>query len=117
MGFDAVRCAGKATRGGRVNRPGIEARYFALDVKAAIGEYRQISTLLPPSTFVTYQIRVASVIDFREGLTRVNGICSGRISIAIGARCGLTIRLNRPVGCSAIWCSVPGPKAFFSIHA
>jgi RES domain-containing protein len=58
-----------ATRGGRVNRPGIEARYFALDVKAAIGEYRQISTLLPPSTFVTYQIRVASVIDFREGLT------------------------------------------------
>ena len=54
---------------------------------------------------------------FVKGLTRANGTRSGRISIAIGARSGLTIGLNRPVGCSAIWCSVPGLKVFFSIHA
>ena len=43
--------AGAATHGGRVNRPGIEALYLALDVRTAIDEYKQVSTLLPPGTF------------------------------------------------------------------
>jgi hypothetical protein len=105
--------AGAATHGGRVNRLGIEALYLALDVQTAIDEYKQVSTLLPPGTFVTYQISCAMIVDFPRGLTRANGIRSGRMSIAIGARYGLTIGLNRPVGCSEIWCSVPGPKVFF----
>ena len=59
--------AGAATHGGRVNRPGIEALYLALDVQTAIDEYKQVSTLLPPGTFVTYQISAAPIVDFREG--------------------------------------------------
>jgi RES domain-containing protein len=59
--------AGAATHGGRANRPGIEALYLALDVQTAIAEYKQVSTLLPPGTFVTYQISCAPIVEFREG--------------------------------------------------
>jgi RES domain-containing protein len=59
--------AGAATHGGRVNRPGVEALYLALDVQTAIDEYKQVSTLLPPGTFVTYQISAAPIVDFCEG--------------------------------------------------
>jgi hypothetical protein len=97
--------------------PGVEALYLALDVQTAIDEYKQVSTLLPPGTFVTYQISAAPIVDFREEFNAREWDPLWGIPIAIGARCGLTIKLNRPVGCSAIWCSVPGRKVFFSIHA
>jgi RES domain-containing protein len=59
--------AGAAKHGGRVNRPGIETLYLALDHNIAILEYKQLSTLLRPGTLVSYQVSVAHVIDFREG--------------------------------------------------
>lgn len=43
----------------RVNRLGVEALYLGLDVPTAIDEYKQLSTLLPPRTFVTYEISAA----------------------------------------------------------
>src|SRR5471030_322006 len=83
--------AGAATHGGRVNRPGISALYLALDVQTAIDEYKQVSTLLPPGTFVTYLVSATPIVDFRQGFNAREWTRSGRISIAIGARCGLTI--------------------------
>lgn len=59
--------AGAARHGGRANRPGVEALYLALDVDTAVREYRQVSTLLPPGTLVSYQIAVGPVADFRAG--------------------------------------------------
>jgi RES domain-containing protein len=59
--------AGAAAHGGRVNRPGVEALYLALDVQTAIDEYKQVSTLLPPGTFVTYQVSATPIVDFRRG--------------------------------------------------
>jgi RES domain-containing protein len=59
--------AGAASHGGRGNRPGIEALYLALEVQTAIDEYKQVSTLLPPGTFVTYQVSATPIVDFRQG--------------------------------------------------
>ena len=59
--------AGAASHGGRVNRPGVEALYLALEVQTAIDEYKQVSTLLPPGTFVTYEVSAAPIVDFRQG--------------------------------------------------
>ena len=50
-----------------VSRPGVKALYLALDVQTATDEYRQVSTLLPPGMFVTYQISATPIVDFREG--------------------------------------------------
>lgn len=56
--------AGAAEHGGRLNRPGIAALYLALDMQTAIDEYKQVSTLLPPGTFVEYRVNAAPVVDF-----------------------------------------------------
>lgn len=56
--------AGAATHGGRVNRPGVEALYLALETETAIREYQQVSTLLPPGTLTSYQLTAAPVVDF-----------------------------------------------------
>lgn len=34
---------------------------------AAVKEYRQVSTLIPPGTLVSYRVTLAPVIDFRKG--------------------------------------------------
>ena len=59
--------AGAALHGGRANRPGTQALYLALDPATAIREYQQLSTLMPPGTLVSYTVRLAPVIDFRDG--------------------------------------------------
>jgi RES domain-containing protein len=59
--------AGAATHGGRANRPGIPALYLALETETALQEYRQLSTLIPPGTLVSYRVTLAPVIDFRQG--------------------------------------------------
>jgi RES domain-containing protein len=59
--------AGAAKHGGRVNRPGVEALYLAMDVDTAVREYQQVSTLLPPGTLTSYQLTVTSVVDFTQG--------------------------------------------------
>ena len=58
---------GAAKRGGRVNRPGVEALYLSLERETAIQEYQQLSELLPPGLLVSYQVTVDSVVDFRRG--------------------------------------------------
>jgi len=59
--------AGAATHGGRVNRPGVEALYLALETETAVREYQQVSTLLPPGTLTSYQLTAAPVVDFTGG--------------------------------------------------
>lgn len=53
--FAPTSGAGAAQHGGRANRPGVAALYLALDIETAVSEYRQLSTLLPPGTLVSYQ--------------------------------------------------------------
>ncbi len=59
--------AGAAAHGGRANRPGTAALYLALDIDTAIKEYKQVSTLLPPGTLVSYCLTLSPVVDFRQG--------------------------------------------------
>ena len=59
--------AGAAKHGGRVNRPGVEALYLALEAGTASQEYQQISTLLPPGTLTSYKLTAEPVVDFRQG--------------------------------------------------
>lgn len=59
--------AGAAKHGGRVNRPGVEALYLALETETAVREYQQVSTLLPPGTLTSYQLTAAPVVDFTAG--------------------------------------------------
>jgi RES domain-containing protein len=56
--------AGAAAVGGRFNRPGVEARYLAETVGAALSEYQQESPLLPPATLATYLVTADQVVDF-----------------------------------------------------
>ncbi|GLU33869.1 RES family NAD+ phosphorylase [Trinickia caryophylli] len=58
---------GAALHGGRANRIGINALYLSLDPQTAISEYKQVSTLLPPGTLVSYRLTVAPVVDFTGG--------------------------------------------------
>ncbi|MFL9934944.1 RES family NAD+ phosphorylase [Paraburkholderia sp. RL18-103-BIB-C] len=46
---------------------GTNTLYLALHVEAAVQECREVSTLLPPGTLVSYQVTVAPVVDFRQG--------------------------------------------------
>lgn len=59
--------AGAGKHGGRVNRPGVEALYLALETETAVREYQQVSTLLPPGTLTSYQLTAAPVVDFTGG--------------------------------------------------
>lgn len=61
--------AGAGRHGGRANRPGVEALYLALEEPTAIAEYRQLSSLLPPGTLVTYTLSLARAVDFSAGYT------------------------------------------------
>ncbi len=62
--------AGAAKNGGRLNRPGIEALYLSRELETAVAEYRQLSSLLPPATVVTYRATLGKVIDFSGGFSR-----------------------------------------------
>jgi RES domain-containing protein len=59
--------AGAAAHGGRANRPGTPALYLSLEAGTAVGEYRQLSSLVPPGTLVGYTVHVDPVVDFRAG--------------------------------------------------
>lgn len=70
--------AGAGKHGGRVNRPGVDALYLALET--AVRECQQVSTLLPPGTLTSYQLTAAPVVDFTAGYSagveafvRING--------------------------------------------
>jgi RES domain-containing protein len=59
--------AGAAAHGGRANRPGTPALYLALNAETAIREYQQLSPLMPPGTLVSYTVKIAFIVDFRDG--------------------------------------------------
>lgn len=61
--------AGAALAGGRFNRPGIEARYLALESETALTEYRAESPLLPPATLVSFRVSADPIVDFTRGYT------------------------------------------------
>jgi RES domain-containing protein len=56
--------ADAAAVGGRCNRPGVEARYFAETAEGALSEYQQESVLLPPATLATYLVTANPIVDF-----------------------------------------------------
>ena len=59
--------AGAARKGGRFNRPGLEALYLSKDAITAVEEYRQHERLLPPGTLVTFLVGPLMVVDFSAG--------------------------------------------------
>jgi RES domain-containing protein len=59
--------AGAAMHGGRANRPGMPALYLALEPETALQEYRQLSSLMPPGTLVSYTVQVHPIVDFSRG--------------------------------------------------
>jgi RES domain-containing protein len=59
--------AGAGMHGGRANRVGVNALYLALDAQSAISEYKNVSTLLPPGTLVSYRVTAAPIVDFTGG--------------------------------------------------
>jgi RES domain-containing protein len=46
--------AGAAAKGGRFNRPGIEAVYLSFDVATALAEYKQDKPFIPPGTLASF---------------------------------------------------------------
>lgn len=58
---------GAAIRGGRFNRPTLEALYLSQTAEAALAEYRQHARLLPPGMLVTFLASRLRVIDFSKG--------------------------------------------------
>jgi RES domain-containing protein len=58
---------GAALVGGRFNRPGLKARYLAESSDAALREYQQTSSLLPPATVASFLVSAEPVVDFTGG--------------------------------------------------
>lgn len=59
--------AGAAIKGGRFNRPGLEALYLSQSAETAVEEYRQHARLLPPGILVTFLVSHLRVVDFSAG--------------------------------------------------
>jgi RES domain-containing protein len=59
--------AGAAVRGGRFNRPGLEARYLASTAAGALLEYQGESPLLPPATVASFLVTARNIVDFTGG--------------------------------------------------
>lgn len=65
--FAPTSGAGAATKGGRFNRPGLEALYLSKTVITAAAEYQQLATLLGPGVVATFLVSSLRVVDFSEG--------------------------------------------------
>ncbi|KQZ59359.1 RES protein [Lysobacter sp. Root559] len=65
--YQPLSGAGAAMAGGRLNRPGIDALYLALEPETAIEEFRQDDPLVRPGTLVAYRATIARAADFRAG--------------------------------------------------
>lgn len=55
--------AGAASKGGRFNWPGLEARYLASTPDTAAAEYRNRSALMPPGTLATFLVTASPIVD------------------------------------------------------
>lgn len=59
--------AGAAERGGRFNRPGLQARYLSRSANTALLEYQAESSLLVPATVATFLVTAKNLVDFTGG--------------------------------------------------
>lgn len=59
--------AGAASKGGRLNRPGVHALYLSESAELAAAEYQQGRFPMPPYTMASYFVRLHAVVDFRGG--------------------------------------------------
>jgi RES domain-containing protein len=59
--------AGAAIKGGRFNRPGVEALYLSRKAEVALEEYRQHARLLPHGTLVAFLVSRLRVVVFSAG--------------------------------------------------
>ncbi len=59
--------AGAAARGGRFNRPGVEALYLSRAPQTALEEYRQGASIAPPATLAAYRVTLDKVVDLSSG--------------------------------------------------
>lgn len=58
---------GATVKGGRFNRPGVEALYLSQMAETALEEYRQHARLLPPGTLAAFLVSRLRVVDFSAG--------------------------------------------------
>lgn len=65
--FAPTSGAGAALKGGRFNRPGLEALYVSASFETAAAEYRQAARLLPPGVVVTFLVSRLRIVDFSQG--------------------------------------------------
>jgi RES domain-containing protein len=100
--------AGAGTHGGRANRIGTNALYLALDVDTAVQEYKQVSTLLPPGTLVSYRVTAGQSSTSGTAIVATHGSRYGKNSSATGGRAGSTSGSSHPAGC---WAMRPLPGA------
>lgn len=68
--YDPLSGAGAAEKGGRFNRPGVEAIYLSLDALTALSEYQQDSAFLPPGTIASFlaDVSVVNLVGALPGL-------------------------------------------------
>jgi RES domain-containing protein len=59
--------SGAAVKGGRFNRPGLEALDLSQTMETALAEYQQHARLLPPGMLVTFLVSRVQVVDFSAG--------------------------------------------------
>lgn len=59
--------AGAAARGGRFNRPGLEALYLSAEPETAYAEFRQGAGIVRPATLAAYLVTLARVVDLAPG--------------------------------------------------
>lgn len=70
---DPASGAGAARRGGRFNRPRVEAVYLSFDPNTALLEYRQVSPLLRPVTICEFLVAAQRVVDLNQFLADPSG--------------------------------------------
>ena len=71
--YQPLSGAGAARRGGRFNKPGVEALYISEDYITAISEYEQ-ELGIRPGTLCAYDIEIDSIVDLTD--PQVQAICA-----------------------------------------
>ena len=66
-GYMPLSGAGAARKGGRLNREGQHALYLARTPDTARAEFQQYDSLLKPGLIATYEVSLATVVDFSGG--------------------------------------------------
>ena len=104
--------AGAVAKGGRFNRPGLEALYLSRSAETALAEYQQDARLLPPGTLALLLVTRLRVVDFSAGYKADNWhplwaeyACNWRNSL-------LTKKWSQRAGYWVIWRWMKMPTVF-----